>query len=77
MALNDDDDNDFTLPENDAADQLGDVVEETDENVFAVELMQAMRSPQLLLEETTPRGPACRRRFTPVDRRRGLRGATL
>jgi hypothetical protein len=52
MAL-DDDDNDFTLPDTDSTDQL-EAVEEADENVFAVELMQAMRSPQLLLEESTP-----------------------
>lgn len=53
MALNDDD-NDFTLPDTESTDQL-EAAKEADENVFAVELMQAMRSPQLLLEESTPR----------------------
>lgn len=49
----DDDDIDDSL-ENNVSEEL-DYVEEADENAFSLELMQAMRSPAMLLEESTPR----------------------
>lgn len=52
----DGDSDDFTLPEIDSSDQL-EGIEEVDENAFALGWMQAMRSPQVLLEETSPRVP--------------------